>query len=70
MITYSLAKKIGLVGTPVSYYLQTVGAEGWNLKHGYLYNIKIPDRDGEEHAFLAYGMESIGDCKYNISVSG
>ena len=68
LCTYSLADKLGLCGSPVSYSMQTVDSQGWVQKQGKVYVIRLVSNSGEEFKITAYGVESIADCCQSIKV--
>ena len=68
LCTYSLASRLGLVGSPVSYSMQTVDSGGWVMKQGQVYEIKLVSNSGEVYTITAYGVESIADCSQEILV--
>ena len=69
LCTYRLATRLGLVGSPISYSMQTVDSGGWVMKHGEVYEIKLVSNSGETHTITAYGVESIADCSQEIQVN-
>ena len=68
LCTYRLASRLGLVGSPISYSMQTFDSRGWVMKQGQVYEIKIVSNSGEQYTISAYGVESIADCSRQIRV--
>ena len=68
LCTYRLASRLGLIGSPVSYSMQTVDSGGWVMKQGQVYEIKLNTNSGEVYTIAAYGVESIADCSQEIMV--
>ena len=63
MITYSLAKKLNLRGTHVSYSIQTVETKGWELRDGLLYDVVLTSNSGVTISIPAYGSDSIAESR-------
>ena len=62
LCTYRLASRLGLVGSPISYSMQTFDSRGWVMKQGQVYEIKLVSNSGEMHTITAYRVDSITDC--------
>ena len=69
LITHSFAKKAGLQGTMVTYWLVVVGHERV-LRSTTLYTLYMVDNTGKRHEIQGYGIDAISEESVILDLDG
>ena len=58
-MTYALAQCLGLVGTPISYWMKTVHMDAYVPRMGYVYTLNLIDNNRNIVSIRAYDQETM-----------